>query len=92
MSGPRRFVRNPAVTETAVGDEIFLVEPDDQEVFYLNEITSALWRFLSEARDRSEIEAVFEEAFPDTDADEIAEDLDDAIQDMHYRGLIVSVP
>ena len=92
MSGPTRFVRNPAVGETAVDGEMFLVEPEDQEVFYLNEISSALWRFLAEAQSRAEIQTVFEEAFPDTDRETIARDLDAAIKDMHRRRLIVSVP
>ena len=92
MSGPRRFIRNPAVSETAVDKDIFLVEPDEQEVFYLDEISSALWRFLEEARDREEIREVFAEAFPDADPEKIARDIDAAIKELHAQRLIVSVP
>ena len=50
------YIRNPAVSATEIDAETFLVEPDEGEVFYLDEVSSALWRFLSEARQQAEIE------------------------------------
>ena len=50
------YVRNPAVAATEIDAETFLVEPETGEVFYLDEVSSALWRFIIEPR--SEIEIV----------------------------------
>ena len=36
------YVRNPAIAVTEIDDETFLVEPAEGEVFYLDEISSAL--------------------------------------------------
>lgn len=36
------YVRNPAIAMTEIDDETFLVEPAEGEVFYLDEISSAL--------------------------------------------------
>ena len=40
--GESLYVRNPAVTETTLDDDVFLVEPGTGEVFYLNAVTSGL--------------------------------------------------
>lgn len=92
MAGDPRLKRSPAVNETAVGDETFLVEPREQEIYYLDAITSALWRCLADPRDKAEIEQLFIEAFPDADEKGVRDDLEAAIDDMLRRGLIVSVP
>ncbi len=92
MTGPARYRRNPVVSETEIGDDVFLVEPEDQEVFYLDVVTSALWRYIDEPRSAAEIEEIFAAAFPDTAAATIAADVAAALDDMVARGLIVSVP
>ena len=61
------YIRNPAVSATEIDAETFLVEPDEGEVFYLDEVSSALWRFLSEARQQAEIIETFAAAFPGTE-------------------------
>jgi hypothetical protein len=61
------YIRNPAVAATEIDAETFLVEPEEGEVFYLDEISSALWRFLTEARSEDDIVETFAAAFPDTD-------------------------
>lgn len=73
-------------------DETFLVEPKEQEIYYLDAITSALWRCLADPRNKADIERLFIEAFPDADEKAIRHDLEAAIDDMLQRGLIVSVP
>jgi len=92
MSGQVRYQRNPAVTATAVDDEIFLVEPASQEVFYLDPVTAALWRCLDEPQGEAEIAALFGVAFPDTDPDAIGRDIAEALADMVARELVVTVP
>jgi len=92
MAEPARYVRNPAVTETAVDDEVFLVEPASQEVFYLDAVTAALWRCLAEPQTEDELARLFRAAFPDTDAATIARDLGAALADMRARALVVTAP
>lgn len=59
------FMRNPAVNATEIDAEIFLVDPAGNEVFYLDEVSSALWRLIEQPRRRSEIVETFAAAFPD---------------------------
>jgi len=66
MTAEVLYIRNPAVAATEIDAETFLVEPETGEVFYLDEVTSALWRFLTEPRRNVEIVQAFTEAFPDT--------------------------
>lgn len=84
------YVRNPAISATEIDAETFLVEPDEGEVFYLDEVSSALWRFVSEARREDEIIETFAAAFPDTGIDKITSDIRAALNDMQERSLIVT--
>ena len=84
------YVRNPAVAATEIDAETFLVEPETGAVFYLDEVTSALWRFIEEPRRESEIVQAFAEAFPDTGTAQISADIRAALTDMTERDLVVS--
>ena len=74
---------------TEIDAETFLVDPDSGEVFYLDEVSSALWRLLAEPRSRAEITETFAAAFPDTPADRIEQDIASALDEMTGRGLVV---
>lgn len=89
MTAEPQYIRNPAVAATEIDAETFLVEPETGEVFYLDEVTSALWRFLTEPRRDIEIVEAFTEAFPDTAADRITADIEAALADMTDRDLVV---
>ena len=89
MTAEILYIRNPAVAATEIDAETFLVEPETGEVFYLDEVTSALWRFLTEPRRNGEIVQAFTEAFPDTGRDRIAADIEAALTDMMDRDLVV---
>ena len=75
MTDETLYIRNPAVAATEIDAETFLVEPETGEVFYLDEVTSALWRFIEEPRRESEIVQAFAEAFPDTGTEQISADI-----------------
>jgi len=93
MTGGReRYRRNPAVSETEVDDEIFLVEPESEEIYYLDSVTSGLWRLLAEPKTLAEAQAVLRDAFPDQDAAAVERDIAAALEDMSARGLIVTLP
>lgn len=83
------YVRNPAIAVTEIDEETFLVEPAEGEVFYLDEVSSALWRYLAEPRLRSDVVDVFSSAFPDVDASKIETDIRAALDDLVTRELVV---
>jgi Coenzyme PQQ synthesis protein D (PqqD) len=87
----QRFCRNPAVAETPIEGEVFLVGPDDGAVFYLDEVTCALWRLLAAPHSAAEIETVFAAAFPEIDRRVLAADIAAALKDLRARSLVVSV-
>lgn len=83
------YVRNPAVSATEIDAETFLVEPDEGEVFYLDEVSSALWRLLSDAQSEDDVVKTFATAFPDTGEEKISNDIRAALNDMVDRSLVV---
>ncbi len=91
MTRLRRLIRNPAVSDTDVDGDVFLVEPENQDVIYLNKLASALWRYLAEPRSRDEIVQVFEAAFPEVRRARLLRDLAKAIGALRRRGLIVAI-
>lgn len=91
MSRPRRLVRNPAVNNTEVDGEVFLVEPESEDVIHLDKLASALWRYLAAPRQRDEIMEVFAAAFPKVRRSRLRRDLARAIADLRRRDLIVAI-
>lgn len=81
------YMRNPGVNATEIDAETFLVDPSGSEVFYLDEISSALWRLIEQPRRRSEIIRVFAAAFPDIPGRQIEADVDRALRDLETREL-----
>ena len=88
MVEPRRYRRNDAASETEIDGEIFLVEPDSEEIYHLDRTGSALWRLLAESREFEEILAVFGDAFPEVAEDQLERDLRRALQALTERGLV----
>ena len=92
MEHEGRFQRNSAVSETEIDGDIFLVEPETEEVFYLDTTSSGLWRLIAEPQTLAEVSAVYAAAFPDTDRATIEQDLAAALDDLLDRGLAVTLP
>lgn len=86
------WLRNPAISATEIDAETFLVEPETGEVYYLDEISSALWRLLAEPCAETDIVRVYAAAFPDQPSGKIAADIRAAIDDMASRSLVVRRP
>jgi hypothetical protein len=90
MAEETRYGRNPGVTETIVDSEIFLVDPDTQEVFYLDEAGTALWRLIDAPQSFDEVLAVYSAAFPDIDPGRIETDLKASLDKLLEPGLVVA--
>ena len=87
MTDDQMFARNPAVNVTEIDDETFLVDPVDGEVFYLDEVTSALWRLIERPHGRAEIVETFAAAFPNVARAKIEADVDAALAELVRRAL-----
>ena len=85
-----KFKRNAAVTETEIDDGIFLVEPETQDIFFLDAISSGLWRLLSEPQTLGEMQSVVRDAFPDQPALALDADVVAALDDMMARKLVLN--
>jgi hypothetical protein len=85
-----RFKRNAAVTATEIDDGIFLVEPETQDIFFLDAMGSGLWRLLAEPQSLAALQGVVREAFPDQPAQTLDADVAAALQEMVERRLVLS--
>jgi hypothetical protein len=83
-----RFKRNPAISETTLGAETFLVDAEGREVYYLDAVSSGLWRLLREPTTLDSCLADFSTAFPDVSADRLREDLARALAELERGGLV----
>ena len=87
-----RYSRNAGVSVTEVDGEIFIVELASEEVFYLDAVTSGLWRLLSEPMTLSALQETYRAAFPDQDVVKVDQDVAAAVKELLTRKLIVSAP
>jgi len=85
-----RFARMPEVIETPVDDELFVVLPGGEEIFHLDAIAAAIWRALAEPAGADELGRLFEAAFPDVPAGQIATDVTTALERLSRDGLLVA--
>ncbi len=84
-----KFRRNAAVTETEIDDGVFLVEPETQDIFFLDAIGGGLWRLLAQPQSLDEMQSVVREAFPDQPAAALDGDVAAVLRDMVERRLVL---
>jgi hypothetical protein len=87
-----RYGQRPGVSATVIDGDVFLVEPDTEEVFYLNAVAGGLWRALAEPMDLSELTALMRSAFPEHAKAELDADVAATIAEFARRRLVISVP
>ncbi|MEX2628323.1 MAG: PqqD family protein [Tistlia sp.] len=81
--------RNPAVTTTEIEGEFFLVEPDSGEIFYLDAVTSGVWRLVETPCGEPEILETLSAAFPDAPADQLRGDVARLLEQLRRARLIL---
>ncbi|MGE0155190.1 MAG: PqqD family protein [Reyranellaceae bacterium] len=84
------FKRNAAVTATEIDEGIFLVEPETQDIFFLDAMSSGLWRLLDQPQSLAQMQDVVRAAFPDQPAAALDADVATALQDMVEQKLVLS--
>jgi hypothetical protein len=85
-----RYRRNEQVTVTTVDDGSFLVEPETQDIFYLDAVSGGVWSALAEPATLADLQSLVADAFPDTPRTTIDADIETLVKDMLERKLIVS--
>lgn len=87
-----RYAQRPGVSATEIDSDVFLVEPDTEEVFYLNAVAGGLWRALDEPTGLEELKSLMRSAFPERAAAELDADVTTTIENLARRRLVLSVP
>lgn len=85
-----RYRRNELVTVTTVDDGSFLVEPETQDIFYLDGLAAGIWAALAEAATLAELQDLVAEAFPQTPRATVEADLGALLADMTGRKLLLA--
>jgi coenzyme PQQ synthesis protein D (PqqD) len=86
-----RYRRNDAFDATVVDNDLFLIEPASEDIFYLDALAHGLWRLLGEPQDLDTILGVFGEAFPEASEARLRQDLMVALDGLLTRGLVVAL-
>jgi hypothetical protein len=84
-----RFQRNPDVRERRIDDAIFLVNTEDDTIYYLNPLSAGIWHLLARPASRAHTVQVVQEAFPDIPAEEIASDIAGLMADLEKHRLVL---
>jgi hypothetical protein len=80
--------RRAGVKETPVEDDLFLVLPDNGEIFHLNAVGAALWRLFAEPSSAAAAGDTLALGFPDLPRAAIAADVQRFIAELRQRALI----
>ena len=92
LSLDARTAQRPGTVAQVIGDRLYLADRDGRAIHRTDPLSAAIWELLAEPITRAEIEAVLEEAFPDTAPDRIAADLYRLLAEFHLAGLTESHP
>jgi hypothetical protein len=84
-----RYRRNGQVTVTTVDDGSFLVEPETQDIFYLDAVSAGAWSALEQPMTLADLQALVAEAFPQTPRATIDADIAVLMAEMAQRKLVV---
>ena len=83
------YLQNPIIVERSIDDTIFLVNPETDAIFYLNPLSLAIWRLLTEPVNLSEAVVAIQQAFPDVQPKHMADDVSKLIHEMSDRSLVL---
>ncbi len=87
-----RFVRKDGLSITEVEDDIFIVAPETEDIFHLNNLGRALWALLAEPLSVPELADAVAEAFPNEPREKIAADVATFVERMLKQKLVTRAP
>ncbi len=83
-----RYLRSPGIFEKHLDQSHFLTNPDDDQLFYLNSISSAIWHLLEQPTSEAQATQLLQTAFPETDPELISEHVASFFRELHHAALI----
>jgi len=75
VGGELHYAKNHNIVERRIDDTAFLVHPETDTVFYLNQLGTAIWNICAEPVSREEAIQTVQQAFPEVPPKKIAEDV-----------------
>ena len=84
------YLRNPTVTETRVGAEHFLANPQGQAIHHLNPIGAAVWQLMAEPSTLDQLVDPLHAAFPQVPRAQIEQDIRTLLDVLNTKGLVVA--
>lgn len=85
-----RYRQNPAIAAKRVDDDLFLVNPENDDIYFLNAIGAGVWNLLALPSTADELAATLAAAFPDMARDRLEADVARLVSDMAGRALILT--
>jgi len=82
------YRRRADLPATEVGDEVFLVIPEGQEIVHLDQLAAALWRLLETPSTLNVIVDTFATAFPDMPVAQLRADILAALGEMEEQNVL----
>jgi hypothetical protein len=85
-----RYLRNPDITETKVGEEHFLADSEGAAIHNLNAVGSALWQLMAEPRTVDELVNPLHAAFPQVSRTQIEQDVRALLKGLMAKRLVMA--
>ena len=82
------YRRSDGISERRVDDVAFLVNPENEALYHLNPLGTALWRLLETPISGADAVDIIDQAFPDVGKDGISKDISALLMDLADHGLI----
>jgi hypothetical protein len=86
-----QYRQSPEVVHESINGRSTLVDPSGQELITLNPVGSLVWEALGTPMDHQELTRSIVERFPDVDAEQVANDVGEFIDELLDIGLVVAV-
>ena len=83
-----QYKASPRVEITQVEADLFLVDPEAENIYHLGPVGAGLWRLLAEPQNEESLFSVLQSAFPDIPETRLREDIDRIIGEMKTRDLL----
>lgn len=80
------IMRHPDTQFREVGDEIYLVHPDGEQIYNLNPMAAALWRLTDEPMTMADMAEIVQAAFPILSQNKVEADVTAVITGLLNQG------
>ena len=83
------YVRNSGILERQIDGKVFLVNPETDTIFYLNQIGTAIWHLLARPTSVAEAASIIRQAFPTVPPRQITDDVCKLLNGLRAKGLVL---